>query len=667
MKLRSRIFLILFLVLAAYAILDYGIHRFIILPSFLSLERTEAQKDMSRCIQALRREIHHLDKFTNDWAAWDDMYRFVENRNAGFMESNLVPQTFTDNNLNIINIYNVEGELVWGESRDPETGEKIEMSLTSSIGLPEGHSLRQRESANSTIAGIYMIESGPLLVASRPIITSARHGPIRGSLVMGRLLGEALIKTLVEQTRVEHNYWSILHGSMPSEEMRALGRITKQSPLSLTLYDKYLSAYMIVDDIQGEAALLIRTDIPRHISLKGIATMRFAIISNLIAGMMLLGALLFLMQRSIVKPLSDLTAHAIRIRDTNNLSLRDRSTRKDEIGVLSGELDRMVEKLAHIHNHLESLVDQRTADLRAANLQLQQEITDRKRAEAFLKQAHDDLERQVQRRTAALVEANAQLSAEIEERRQAEAELHLYHQKLRSLSSELLLTEERERRRLATDLHDRIGQALTLSRFKIDGLLELVNSAGPLSANIVELSELIDQVLQDTRQLTFELSPPVLYELGLEAALEWLVEQFQNQNGLTIRFYSDPAPKPLDNALRVLIFQASRELLFNVVKHAQASRVDVAIGRNSDTVRVRIEDDGIGFDALSVNSLAYKSKGFGLFSIRERLRHIGGRLEIDSKIDQGTRVTLISPLQAGAKKEKERSQHENQHCSGGRS
>jgi signal transduction histidine kinase len=160
----------------------------------------------------------------------------------------------------------------------------------------------------------------------------------------------------------------------------------------------------------------------------------------------------------------------------------------------------------------------------------------------------------------------------------------------------------------------------------------------------LELSEVIDRVLQDIRQLTFELSPPVLYELGLEAALEWLAEQFQSKYGLSIRFHDDEAPKPLENVLRVLIFQASRELLFNVVKHAKAKRIDVTIHRNDNALHLSIEDDGVGFDAMTVNSTNYKNNGFGLFSIRERLQHIGGSLEVHSAVNAGTRVVLVMPL-----------------------
>ena len=227
------------------------------------------------------------------------------------------------------------------------------------------------------------------------------------------------------------------------------------------------------------------------------------------------------------------------------------------------------------------------------------------------------------------------LEREISERKRMEAQL-------RSLASELSLAEERERRRLAIDLHDRIGQALAICKIKLGSLRETVSSTD-VAVSIDEIRELLDQIIQDTRSLTFELSSPILYELGLEAAVESLAEQVQKQHGILSTFEDDGQHKPLDDDVRVVLFQAVRELLVNVAKHAQANSVKVSIQRYDSDIRIGVEDDGVGFDT---SEIGYSTNGFGLFSIRERLDYLGGHLEVRSEPGRGTLVTLVAPLKS---------------------
>ena len=235
------------------------------------------------------------------------------------------------------------------------------------------------------------------------------------------------------------------------------------------------------------------------------------------------------------------------------------------------------------------------------------------------------------------------VATDITERKRAETQLLAYQERLRSLASELSLAEERERRRIARDLHDRIGQTLAICKIKLGALRASASSTG-LAGPLDEIHKLIDEIIQETRSLTFEVSSPILYELGLEAAVEWLVEQIQEQYGLLSHFEDDRQPKPLDDDVRVLLFQAVRELLTNVAKHAQAHNVKVSLRRDDSNIKITVEDDGNGFDTSDVVSHWSRSEGFGLFSIRERLGHLGGRLEVESEPGHGTWATLAAPL-----------------------
>ncbi|MHC4286386.1 MAG: sensor histidine kinase [Planctomycetota bacterium] len=147
------------------------------------------------------------------------------------------------------------------------------------------------------------------------------------------------------------------------------------------------------------------------------------------------------------------------------------------------------------------------------------------------------------------------------------------------------------------------------------------------------------------RSLTFDLSSPILYEFGFEEAVtEWLNEQVEKKHGIATEFKDDGLPKPLDDDIRVIMFRNVRELLINVVKHAHASKVKVSVGKVGDLIRVSVEDDGLGFEPAEAESMVTNKEAFGLFSIRERLEHLGGNLDIDSAPGCGCRITITSPL-----------------------
>jgi PAS domain S-box-containing protein len=231
----------------------------------------------------------------------------------------------------------------------------------------------------------------------------------------------------------------------------------------------------------------------------------------------------------------------------------------------------------------------------------------------------------------------------INERKQTETKVLAYQEQLQSLASKLSLSEERERRRIATNLHDRIGQSLAFAILKLSALSQ-PELNGMQEDAIREIRQLIEDAMGDTRSLTFELSPPVLYELGLVPAVEWLARKIQQEHGIETRFHDDGQPKPLDEDFRIVLFQAVRELLVNVVKHARASHAQVLLRRDGDALRVIIEDDGVGFDPASKQSWTEGSAGFGLFSTRERLDYLGGQVKIASHPGEGTRITLLAPL-----------------------
>jgi signal transduction histidine kinase len=235
---------------------------------------------------------------------------------------------------------------------------------------------------------------------------------------------------------------------------------------------------------------------------------------------------------------------------------------------------------------------------------------------------------------------------DVSEHKLAQVRLFDYQEQLRSLTSELSLAEERERRRIATDLHDRVGQALAVSKMKLGALRETDNGEG-LIERIDDIRDLIEQAILETRSLIFKISSPILYELGFEAAVGWLAEEMEKQHAIQSHHRDDGHPKPLDDDIRVLLFQAVNELLLNVAKHARAQWVEITTERDGDRIRVVVKDNGIGLEPLEICNRWGKNQGFGLFSIRERLKHVDGSLQVESQPGTGTRITVIAPLKDG--------------------
>ncbi len=162
------------------------------------------------------------------------------------------------------------------------------------------------------------------------------------------------------------------------------------------------------------------------------------------------------------------------------------------------------------------------------------------------------------------------------------------------------------------------------------------------SAN--DILKTIDQTIHDTRVLSYELSPVILHELGLEVALSWLAEQTEKQHNIAVAFKSDKKAMRLDDGLKIILYRAVSELLNNVVKHAWAQHVAVSIKRSNGQVQITVEDDGVGFDPAQLEGIAATERGFGLFSIKERLHYLGGSILIKSALYKGTHITLLAPL-----------------------
>jgi signal transduction histidine kinase len=262
----------------------------------------------------------------------------------------------------------------------------------------------------------------------------------------------------------------------------------------------------------------------------------------------------------------------------------------------------------------------------------------------------NDMLSEIQRRDSELAtqttrveETNIRLNEELEERLRVEKELRMHQEELRELAYALVLAEERERRNIAVVLHDNVGQMLILLKMKLQEIRASV-TLPDLEGVLDEMVTQTGKAIQYSRSLTAELSPPVLYELGLEAAVRWFAGEFGKRHAISIDFKDDDQVKEVNHEVSVLLFRAVQELLMNVVKHAQARNVVVTMARVEENLHITVADDGIGFDATPSRGVQETYHGFGLFNIRERLGHLQGSLEVASQPGRGTVVKVVLPL-----------------------
>jgi signal transduction histidine kinase len=214
---------------------------------------------------------------------------------------------------------------------------------------------------------------------------------------------------------------------------------------------------------------------------------------------------------------------------------------------------------------------------------------------------------------------------------------------VRSLAAELGRVRDKERQKIADDLHDHVGQNLVLAKMKLDLLKSL--SGGEHVALVEQISDLIRDTIKDTRSLIHELHPEWLCEASLKEALGWFAEQTEARYGLRCITEVASVPKPLPKDIQEVLFHAVSELLVNVAKHAGASTVKVIAGYEKDRIFVRVVDNGMGLVPPAVSSPGPRTGGFGLMIIRARVGLMGGNLFIDSRNGAGTSVTIALPLE----------------------
>ncbi len=243
--------------------------------------------------------------------------------------------------------------------------------------------------------------------------------------------------------------------------------------------------------------------------------------------------------------------------------------------------------------------------------------------------------------TARWIESLANYVAALTERKRTEEDLRTSHEQLRELSVHLQSAIEEERRQIAREIHDELGQELSLLQLEL-GLVEntLSKSQRALRKKIRSMSKLIDSIIQSVQRISSNLRPALLDNLGIAAAVEWQAKEFQRRTKIECTARIDSPEIILNQERSTALFRILQETLTNVARHSKASKVQIELKMNAGAVELTVRDNGIGISAQNVTN----PRSFGLIGMRERIRQVGGEIDFSGKRGKGTLVTVTVPV-----------------------
>lgn len=384
-SLQSKLLLILLFIFLAVTAANFAIQERIVLPRFLELERMQAKTDIQRAIEAINRKIFHLDNQCWDWASWDATYAFLRNYDASYIDANLSMATFLDNELNLIQYFDSNNKLIWGKVIDLASRESIYLAglppaVTEDVFTKASFLQNTSDLKKVNLSGIFQTARGPMLISIRPILTSEGKGPARGTLVMAKFISNALINILKQQTQVSFRLLNYQEAAQ-SEPFRSISSYLQDSPFvfddsrqdTLTVYGKFY-------DIRGKPALFIEGAMDRAILAQGQRTKRHALISSMLTVIAIIALLTLLLQKTIVSGIRRLTRHALSVASTGDMSLRLKLPRKDEIGTLATQFNKML-----------GILQERSDELERKTMALQKSIEERHKAYSTLRETREKL------------------------------------------------------------------------------------------------------------------------------------------------------------------------------------------------------------------------------------------------------------------------------------
>ncbi|MGF7117331.1 CHASE4 domain-containing protein [Methanobacterium oryzae] len=352
MNLRKNTLMITATTLLFLIIILFVTSQFIVMTNFVNLENQNMQQNVERALNALSNDISDLDSFAHDWASWDDTYIFIQNNNSEYISSNLVDETFSHSNINIMIYIDSSGKIIAEKAFDLKTKKEILISNTLNEYMLSNKFLLNHSNVNNT-SGIIMLPEGPMLIVSRPILTSNEKGPAKGTLIMGRYLNQAEIQHLSQITKLPITISQINNSNANIKINNTNYSLYGSVPIYVnSLSEDIVEGSSILKDINGKPVLMLKIDMPRDIYNQGQESLLYSFASILIVGIVFGIVILLYLDKFVLSRLTKLSVKVSEIGKSDDLSTRIPVKKDDELSSLAKSINNMLSALEKSQHEL---------------------------------------------------------------------------------------------------------------------------------------------------------------------------------------------------------------------------------------------------------------------------------------------------------------------------
>lgn len=392
MKLRNKVLISISLVWATFLIVTYAASHYLLLHNFLSLENDRANRDLSRVKQALEQNSATLYTYAADWSHWTDAYNFMKGKNPDFINNNFKMPAFINSNINVITYWNNQGKQLAGKAINTTTQQYINYPKGFEKYVYPGSPIVK---AKGNQQGYILTADGIMILASTTITDGDKRQPPLGKAIFGRLVTPAILQHINQITQVNTLLYLPKQIAANPELSKVLQTAAAQpAGFMITPYDKNnLHGYIAIKDINGKAIGMLQTTSSRIIYLSGLKIINYFLMSFVTLGILFSILLLWLMRVVIIKRLESLDSNVVEMSNDTTLTKRLKIEGNDEITSLANQIDSMMDIIEASHNKLEFRVKERTQELQKMNIQLQQEVVERKSVEKELTTNKENLVR----------------------------------------------------------------------------------------------------------------------------------------------------------------------------------------------------------------------------------------------------------------------------------
>lgn len=346
MSLRVKTLFIIGVVLASLVLILYLITQTVLVRSFEALEEQNTRENVQRALTALNEQIDTLSASNLDYAFWDDTYQFMADRNQDYLDANLDNIFLINLGINLEAFITPEGETVYVKAVDFNTGEERPAPEGLTPYISTGSPFLDHADETGSVAGIVLVDEGPMLLSSRAILTNQLEGPSRGSLIFGQFLDDAKVQELSESLRLPLTLQRLDEGELPADFQAAREALSADAPLLVrSLDDANVGGYALVPDINGNPALLLRVDLPRDIYAQGQSSIQLFLGLLVIVGLVFVAVTILLLERTVIARLLRLENQVNDIATSGNIGERVGVTGTDELSELERDINKMLESL----------------------------------------------------------------------------------------------------------------------------------------------------------------------------------------------------------------------------------------------------------------------------------------------------------------------------------